>query len=664
VIRYFFISVIFFFQIAEISAQKETLESGSAYCSQKKQNYGNKPEDLSWALSSTPHSFNVLNYKLDLDLYLCYSSPYSHLFEGKNIITFSVDSTLSSISLNAVNTSLIIDSVGLSGISFIHVNNLLTIQLDRVYNPGEIVTVKINYHHKDVTDNAFYAKNGFVFTDCEPEGARKWFPCWDSPSDKATLDLTAKVPASVKLGSNGILADSILIADTLWYHWISNQNVATYLMVITSKVDYNLDILYWHKISNPSDSIPIRFYYNQGEHPETVENKILDMTDWFSQKFCEHPFDKNGFATLNDQFTWGGMENQTLTSFCPNCWSEGLAAHEFAHQWFGDMITCSTWADIWLNEGFASWSEFFWFESYQGYSSYKSGIDAYAADYFYSNGGYAISVPSWATHTPTSDTLFNWAITYAKGACVLHQLRYVLGDALFFNVLQAYCNDTNLKYKSAVIPDFIQKVNHITGEDYQWFFDEWIYQPNHPVYHNTYNFSDLGNGQWEVNFTINQTQANPSFFKMPVELRIRFDDLSDTNLLVMNDFNHQPFSWVFNKRPVLLSFDPDNEIVLKKGTTIVGTEPINGNSGKGCLLQNYPNPVSDKTTIHFEINESMPVKLELVGLLGNRLFVLADEVKAAGKYTFEVDCSSLKSGIYFYKLTAGNETQVRKIIIN
>ncbi len=662
-IRYLIISVIFFFQIAEILAQKEIPASGSAYCSQKKQHRGNTPVNLSRTMSSTPHSFNVLDYKLNLDLYPCYSSPYSHFFEGKNTMKFLVDSTLSSITLNAVNTSLIIDSVGLSGISFIHANDLLTIQLDRIYNPGEIVTIKINYHHKNVNDNAFYAKNGFVFTDSEPEGARKWFPCWDSPSDKATLDLTAKVPASVKLGSNGILADSVRIADTLWYHWISSQNVATYLMVITSKVGYNLDILYWHKISNPNDSIPIRFYYNQGEHPETVENKILDMTDWFSQKFCEHPFDKNGFATLNEEFTWGGMENQTLTSFCQNCWMERLAAHEFAHQWFGDMITCSTWADIWLNEGFASWSEFFWYESYQGYPYYKSGIDAYAADYLYGNQGYPISMPSWATHTPPSDTLFNWAITYAKGACVVHQLRYVLGDVLFFNVLRDYCNDTNLRYRSAVIPDFIQKVNQITGGDYQWFFDEWIYQPNHPVYQNTYNFSDLGNGQWKVNFTINQTQENPSFFKMPVELRISFDDLSDTNLLVMNDYNHQPFSWVFNKKPVLLEFDPDNEIVLRKGTTVVGAEPITGNLSKGYLLQNYPNPVSDKTSIHFEITESIPVKLELVGLLGNRLFVIADEVKAAGKYTYEVDCSSLKSGIYLYKLTAGNETQVRKIII-
>ena len=82
----------------------------------------------------------------------------------------------------------------------------------------------------------------------------------------------------------------------------------------------------------------------------------------YSELFGEHPFEKNGFATLNNQFVWGGMENQTLTSLCPNCWDEGLISHEFAHQWFGDMITCATWADIWLNEGFATYTEALWLE--------------------------------------------------------------------------------------------------------------------------------------------------------------------------------------------------------------------------------------------------------------------------------------------------------------
>jgi len=655
--------IILSFVASGLSGQENSFQTGSEFCSLKKKNGIYNPAKPLGYDSVDPHSFDVLNYKLDVNLYACYSSPYSHLFSGKDIITFKVDSTLGSIILNAANSSLIVDSVGLAAISFTHSDNYLTLQLDRVYNPGEVVSVKVNYTHKNFNDNAFYVKNGFVFTDCEPEGARKWFPCWDKPSDKATFDLTAKVPATVKLGSNGIIADSTRIADTIWYHWVSNQNVATYLMVITSKVNYNLDILYWHKLSNPTDSIPIRFYYNQGENPAPVKNKILAMTDWFSQKYIEHPFDKNGFASLNDEFVWGGMENQTLTSLCPNCWYEGLAAHEFAHQWFGDMITCGTWADIWLNEGFATWSECFWYESYQGYSGYKSVINSYANDYVNNNPGFPISMPSWATHTPPSDTLFNWYITYAKGASVLHQLRYVLGDSIFFNTLQAYSGDTNLKFKSATISDFAQKANQVSGEAYQWFFDEWIFQPNHPVYQNTYNFQDIGSGQWKVNLFVSQTQSDPPFFKMPIEIKIIFNDLSDTIFRVMNDNNYQQFSWTYNKKPVIFLFDPLMNIVLKEGGTVVGIQPATRITDKMHLLQNYPNPVTDKTNIVFEIDEPMHVKLEIRDIIGKEVLHLIDEFKGNGKYSYEIDCSSLDPGIYFYTLNADGETQTRKLII-
>ena len=132
------------------------------------------------------------------------------------------------------------NAVSLSGVSFTHASNIVTINLDRTYNPNEIVNVRIDFQHLNVTDHSFYTGNGGVFTDCEPEGARGWFPCWDKPSDKATLDLTVKVPANAKLGSNGKLMDSTITGDSLFYHWRSRDNIATYLMVMTGKVNYNL----------------------------------------------------------------------------------------------------------------------------------------------------------------------------------------------------------------------------------------------------------------------------------------------------------------------------------------------------------------------------------------------------------------------------------------
>ena len=296
-------------------------KSGHEYCSEKKMHNPNF-SFVDFDSPNTPqHSYDVLDYKLNLDIRSCFISPYPHSYTGSEIITFKSDSILNSINLNAVNTSITIGSVGLAGVSFTHSNNILTITLNRTYNFGEIVQVSVNYTHANVSDGSFYVSNGMVFTDCEPEGARQWFPCWDKPSDKATLDLTAKVPANVKLGSNGRLNDSTITGDTIYYHWISRDPISTYLMVMSGKVNYSLDIVYWHKPSNPLDSIPIRFYYNAGENPSPIKNIIVDMTNFYSFRFGEHPFEKNGFCTLNNQFIWGGMENQTLTNLCQNCWS-------------------------------------------------------------------------------------------------------------------------------------------------------------------------------------------------------------------------------------------------------------------------------------------------------------------------------------------------------
>jgi aminopeptidase N len=585
-------------------AQETKERRGSYSCYLKKSSAEAAPELFDNSAYSVPHAFDVLKYTLTVSLYPCYFSPYPKNFKASNIIRFRVDSTLSSIKLNAVNTSMAIDSVRLAGVSFIHAGNILTITLNRTYTPGEIAEVKVYYRHLNVSDGAIYASGGMLFTDCEPEGARCWFPCWDKPSDKALLDLTAKVPSTVKFASNGRLADSVFSADTLIYHWVSAHNVATYLVVMTSKVNYNLDIVYWHKLSNANDSVPMRFYYNPGENIASAKAQIKPMTDWYSQHFCEHPFEKNGFATLNNQFSWGGMENQTLTSLCPNCWSEWLLAHEYAHQWFGDMITCDTWADIWLNEGFATWTENFWAEKSGGYTAYKTQINSDATSYLNGNPGWAISVPSWAVTTPNVNTLFNYSITYAKGACVLHLLRYTLGDSLFFASLQAYASDTNLRFHSASIADFKDKVNAVTGTDYTWFFTQWIYAANHPVYANQYCFENSGTGNHDVRFLVKQTQTNAPFFTMPVIVKIHFQDNTDSLIRVMNTANYQEFTWTFSKVPVTLTFDPGNEIVLKQATLTQGV--FYTKTWTGVLSDDWKT-AGNWTPNGFPVNESVKI---------------------------------------------------------
>ncbi|MCX6248849.1 MAG: M1 family metallopeptidase [Bacteroidetes bacterium] len=510
------------------------------------------------------HSYDVLKYNLSVDLYACYSNPYPTSFDATEVITFKVSSVLNSIKLNAVNHSLTIDSVGLAGVSFSHAMDTLTIHLNRTYHPGEEAKVKISYQHKNVRDHAVYSNEGFVYTDTPPEGSRKWFPCWDRPSDKALLELTAKVPLNVKLGSNGSLADSAIRHDTLIYHWISHDPMATYLMTLTSKTNFGLDIVYWHKWNHRADSIPVRFYYERSLKPGPVESIIVPMTDYFSKLFGEYPFEKIGFASLDSSFPWGGMENQTMINLTPSGWNEGVVCHEFSHMWFGDLITCGTWADIWLNESFGTYCESLWLEHRSGKSAYKRHLAEQASHYLEHNPSIPVYNSSWTIHTPDPALLYNSALVYHKGACVLHQLRYVVGDSNFFHLLKAYATDPDFMFKNAVTSDFITKANEICGTDLGWFFEEWIFQPNHPLYANSYEIQGLNEGKWKVKLLLSQTQTLPAFFKMPVQVCVVFTDSTEKVMEVMNDRNYQSFEFIFLKKPAYLVFDPHENILLKQ----------------------------------------------------------------------------------------------------
>ena len=617
--------------------------------------------------ANTPkHKYDVLEYKINVDIYNSFISPYPKSFTGSVIVKFRVDTALNSITLNAVNTSLQINAVSMAGVSFTHTGNILTVNLDRTYNPNEIANVKIEYQHMNVIDNAYYTGSGFVFTDNPPEGARKWFPCWDKPSDKATLDLTAKVPLSVKFGSNGRLVDSLITGDTIYYHWTSSDPIATYLMVMTGKVNYNLDIVYWPKLSNPNDSIPARFYYNPGEGVAPAKNRIIPMTTFYSQKFGEYPFEKIGFATLNNQFPWGGMENQTLISLCTNCWGDALMSHEFAHMWFGDLITCGTWADVWLNEGFATYIEALWLENTNGYGFYKNRIYYYASYYIAHNLGLPIYNPSWAEVTPGTDTLYDYGLTYCKGAAVLHMLRYTIGDSLFFAFLNAYATDTaNFKHKNAVTDDVTEKLNQVAGQDLTWFMDEWVKQPNHPVYANTYATSSLGGGSWQVSFVAKQTQTNTPFHKMPIQVRVSFTTGPDTTIRVMNDVNNQEYYWTFDRQPSAngVTFDSGNDIVLKQGFTAIGIPGAIEIPFKYVLYQNYPNPFNPITKISFDVPEKNNVTIKIYDVIGRLIKVLLNETKDAGSYSVTFDGTNLPSGIYYYEIEAGNYTAAKKMAL-
>jgi aminopeptidase N len=206
--------------------------------------------------------------------------------------------------------------------------------------------------------------------------------------------------------------------------------------------------------------------------------------------------------------------------------------------------------------------EALWNGDRKGYKEYKQEIVNLAAFYKFTNPGWAISNPEWIDNPPDKEKLFNVSVTYYKGACVLHQLRYVLGDSVFFGVIKAYATDTNFMYKNASIKDFSEKLNFITGKNYDWFFNAWIYQPDHPVYRNRYSVSQQSDGKWILDYNVIQKQDK--FFPMIFEIKVIMENGKAFIKKEFNEFNSQRFRFIFDSKPNKIIFDPENNIVLKE----------------------------------------------------------------------------------------------------
>jgi hypothetical protein len=237
-------------------------------------------------------------------------------------------------------------------------------------------------------------------------------------------------------------------------------------------------------------------------------------------------------------------------------------------------------------------------------------------------------------------------------------LRYVLQDTtVFFNCLRGYALDTaNFRYKSSVTDDFTSKISQIAGQDLTWFIDEWVKQPNHPVYQNYYQFIDIGGGNWSVGFQARQTQSNSPFHKMPLTIKITFASGPDSTFRVMNDQNNQVYFWQFNRQPTAFAFDPNVDIVLKQGTTTAGTVGIIGHNeevpGVFALGQNYPNPFNPVTNIRFDIPKRANVELKVYDITGKLVSFVFNGVSEPGKYTADFNGTDISSGVYYYEIRA------------
>lgn len=600
--------------------------------------------------------FDVTYYKLDLRL----STSPNNLTGSVTMVARCIVDNLASITLDLMN-SLRVDSVLVGGtpVSVAQQPASFIVSLNRTYTRGETITAVIYYH--GVPGSSGFGSFAFsttttgspwVWSLSEPYGAKDWWPSKDHPGDKAdSVDVWVTCDGSFKVGSQGRLVDVVQNPDgTKTHKWQHRYPIATYLVSI-AVANYS-QVSGWFRYS-PTDSMLVLNYCLPDFLSSAISSipQTVDMLRIYSDLFGLYPFYTEKYG--HSQFGWGGgMEHQTMTSL--GNFGENLVAHELAHQWFGDMITMRTWPDIWLNEGFATYCVALYQERKYGQSAYRSYMNGQISSARSAVG--SISVQD----TSNVGRLFNGALVYSKGATVLHMLRHVMGDSLFFRAMYQYASDPQFRFKTASTRDFQSVCEKVFGESLAYFFDEWIYGEKYPSYQ--YQWETIQDGsRYRVRITISQTTgtSTPVCFTMPLDLRLTGVGL-DTTITVFNNTQIQTLMFGLPKEPSAVQLDPNNWI-LKDATSVLATQ--------FTLLQNYPNPFSSSTVIPFELPSASAVRLEVFNSLGELVQTLAShKMYEAGRHAVQFsplnrDGTPLPSGVYYCRLSvSGAPLQVRKMV--
>lgn len=486
------------------------------------------------------------------------------------------------------------------------------VTLDRPYDAGEVFTLRIDYNGTPLSRGfgsiEFTRQHGFgppiVYTLSEPYFAYTWWPCKDGDvgeegnnRDKATLELAVTAPSSLRTESNGVLlgVDS-LSGGRSRYRWASDYPLSTYLVCFSS-TEYNV---WTHTFEYDGHSMPVIFKIYPMDDNAGNRNSwevVLEALGVYSDLYGIYPFIDEKYGIYECEFS-GGMEHQTNTA--QGVFIESVNVHELSHQWWGDNVTCATWHDIWLNEGFATYSEALWYE-------FKNGFDDQAALFAAMDDRRPTSVGDSVYVYDTSSPLriFDGNFSYLKASWVLHQLRHVVGDATFFSILAAY--RAAYEGSAATTDDFAAVASDVYGGDLSWFFDEWVYGIGAPAYRTGWQTASIA-GQNYLRLYLEQTQsASYGLYTMPLDVRVNYTGGNQTYTI----FNDADVEWFVLPIPA-----PATAIVLDENDWVLTTSKssasyVNGppkivacNPAPGALFDADSGPSQITVTFSEDVNAS------------------------------------------------------------
>jgi len=438
-----------------------------------------------------------------------------------------------------------------SAAAWLHADDRLMIMLARPYLQGEVLAARVVYAGTPPTTYGafvFTQHNGLdhAYSFSEPFGARSWWPCDDWPADKAdSVDLRVAVPHGTLVASNGRLraVASGAVQDT--FHWQVGYPIATYLVSV-AVYPYALSTSAY--VPAPGDTLPLVFY-DFPDHAAAhagLNARVPAMLDHFTTLFGPYPFagEKYGHAEIASV---GAIEHQTCTSI--GIYTEEIIAHELAHQWWGDLVTCADFHHIWLNEGFATYAEALWLAHASGPQAYWNKMEA---NRFYGSGTiYVPDLGSWAR-------IFDVNLSYHKAAWVVHMLRHVLGEDLFVPCLHAY--RAAFAGGVATTEDLRDLAESTSGLELDDFFQQWIYGEYFPVYSYRWETVDLER-ELTLLLTIDQVQTNTGLFHMPIDVRVHLATGTAIDFVVDNAAAHETYELAVPAPVDYVEIDPDRWIL-------------------------------------------------------------------------------------------------------
>jgi aminopeptidase N len=483
------------------------------------------------------------------------------------------------IELDAVELMIEKVMVSAKAAAWRHDGKRLRVELASPLPAGAELTLAIEYKGAPrrglyfvAPDEAYPHKPLQVWTQGQDEDSRYWFPCVDTPSEKATSEVKVTVPASLFALSNGVLVSDKTSGGKRTLHWRLDVPHSCYLITLAVG-DFGTIETKWR-------DMPVVYYVERGreEAAERTLARTPQMLELFSQRFgVPYPYPRYAQVFVAD-FIFGGMENTSATTLTDTILIDeraaidydidSLVAHELAHQWFGDLVTCRDWGEGWLNEGFATYSEYIWREHHEGRDAADLELEEWADAYFGEDSGrYRRTIATKLYDEPID--IFDHHL-YEKGGRVLHMLRNVLGDDAFWKTLAHYLG----KHRHGVVEsrDLARAVEDATGRVLDWFFSQWVIDgAGHPEL-------DV-NVRWDpesqlATVSVEQTQkveGRTPLFRLPTKIRFRVGDKDVDVPLEIAEHKHV-FHVRLDGEPSQAIFDPGR--VLLAARTIDKPEPV------------------------------------------------------------------------------------------